>query len=158
MCSEGLVDRTSAEILERHGCADFCINGSGDMALRGPPRPDQLWKVGVHPEDSQALAVVIEGSGRLAIATSATYQRGAHIIDPRVGHPTTELASATVVGPDLALADGYATIVFVLGLDGLEWLDSHSGYEGYLITDEQTTHWTPGFTAYRRHIPSPESR
>lgn len=42
----------------------------------------------------------------------------------RSGDRTTPgaIASATVVGPDLAYADVYATTVFVKGEDGLQWL------------------------------------
>ena len=81
----------------------------------------------------------------LAVATSATYERGAHIIDPRTGEPTTGLASVTVVGPDLALADAFATAAFVMGLDALDWIDGQPDYGLYLITHDGTTHWTRRF-------------
>ncbi|MEQ1787672.1 MAG: FAD:protein FMN transferase, partial [Acidimicrobiales bacterium] len=54
------------------------------------------------------------------------------------------LASATVVGPDLATADAYATAVFVMGIDGLDWIESQPGYDAYLITHADTTHWSSG--------------
>ncbi|WP_395155547.1 FAD:protein FMN transferase [Ilumatobacter sp.] len=140
----------AAEILEQRGCRNFCINAGGDIALRGSPVGDESWTVGIrHPVDDQRLATVVTGSGRLAVATSATYERGAHIINPHTGQPTTDLASVTVVGPDLTLADAYATIVFVMGLDGLEWLEKHPDYDGYVITHDDTTYWTPGFADYR---------
>jgi len=140
----------AAEILEQRGCRNFCINAGGDIALRGSPVGDESWTVGIrHPVDDQRLATVVTGSGRLAVATSATYERGAHIINPHTGQPTTDLASVTVVGPDLTLADAYAPIVFVMGLDGLEWLEKHPDYDGYVITHDDTTYWTPGFADYR---------
>jgi thiamine biosynthesis lipoprotein len=98
---------------------------------------------------SEALALVIEASGPLAIATSATYERGAHIIDPRIGEPTTELASATVVGPDLTVADVYATTLFVMGLDGLKWIEERNGYSAYVVTYDDETFWTPQFNEFR---------
>ena len=64
------------------------------------------------------MAAVVEARGTLAIATSATYERGAHITDPRTGRPAAGLVSSTVVGPDLTFADAYATSLFVMGLDG----------------------------------------
>lgn len=140
----------AAEILERYGCHDFCINAGGDIAIRGNPSGHEPWTVGIrHPLDDHAVALVIDASERLAIATSATYERGAHIIDPHTGLPTTDLASVTVVGPDLTLADAYATIVFVMGIDGLEWLDRHPEYDAFIITHDDMTHWTPGFDRYR---------
>lgn len=140
----------SAHLLEQHGCRNFCINAGGDIALRGTPSFDEIWRVGIrHPDDESTLATVIETAGPLGIATSATYSRGAHLIDPRTGQPTTELASITVVGPDLAAADGYATAVFVMGGAGLDWLAHRPGYEGYVITHDGMTRWTDGFARYR---------
>ena len=143
------IDR-AADILEQHGCKNFCINAGGDIAIRGNPVGDQPWRVGIrHPDDAQSLALVINARRRLGIATSATYERGAHIIDPHSGQYPTDLASVTVVGPDLTLADAYATAVFVMGLDGLAWLARHRDYDAYAITHDDTTHWTNGFVRYR---------
>jgi thiamine biosynthesis lipoprotein len=144
----------SAKILEKHGCHNFCINAGGDIALRGRPSPGEDWLIGIrHPDDSQAMAIVLAGAERLAVATSASYERGAHIIDPRNGQPTTELASATIVGPDLTTADGYATAVYVMGIDGLAWIEDRSGYNAYLITRDDMTYWTSGFDRYR-YVPT----
>ena len=88
---------------------------------------------------------MLDLSGPVAIATSATYERGAHIIDPRTGEPTTALASATVVGPDLGVADAYATAVFVLGAKGLDWIEGQDGYSAYIITHDDTTSWSSEF-------------
>lgn len=140
----------AAEVLESHGCRNFCINAGGDIAIRGNPTANDPWRVGIrHPDLAQSIALVINASSRLGIATSATYERGAHIIDPRTATYTTDLASVTIVGPDLTLADAYATTVFVMGLDGLDWLTRHGGYDGYVITHEDMTYWTDGFTRYR---------
>ncbi len=139
----------AAELIESHGCANFCINAGGDVALRGRPTPDTDWQIGIrHPHDLQSLALVVHGRDRLGIATSATYERGAHIFDPRNGQPTTSLASATVVGPDLTLADAYATAVFVMGLDALEWIKRLPDYSIYLITHDGMTYWSDGFDRY----------
>jgi len=140
----------AAKLLERQRCANFCINAGGDIALRGRPTVDEPWRIGIrHPDDIHAFATVLAVTGPLGVATSATYERGAHIIDPRTGRPTTDLASLTVVGPDLTLADAYATAVFVMGLDGLDWIAAHPEYDAYAITHDGLTTWTPGFERYR---------
>ena len=140
----------AAEILERHGHTNFTVNAGGDIAVRGRPRPDVPWQVGIrHPEEQDQLAMVIDVTGPLGVATSATYERGAHIIDPHSGQPTTELASVTIVGPDLTYADAYATAVFVMGIPGLDWLAKHPDYEGYAITHDAITVSTPGFNRLR---------
>ena len=64
---------------------------------RGRPTADTSWRVGIrHPESTLELATLVTACGPLGVATSATYERGAHIIDPRTHQPTTDLASATV--------------------------------------------------------------
>ena len=143
----------AATILEHAGARNLCINAGGDIALRGTPDADHGWRVGIrHPDEPHLQAVVITLTGTVAIATSATYERGAHIIDPRTGQPTTDLASATVVGADLGIADAYATALFVMGVDGLDWIENQPGYDAYIITHDHTTHWTTGFP---HHVQTP---
>jgi thiamine biosynthesis lipoprotein len=136
----------SAVILESRGLVNFCINAGGDVAIRGRPSAGQPWRVGIrHPTVEDAIATVVEAADRLAIATSATYERGDHIMNPRTGLPAAELASATVVGPDLTVADAYATAAFVMGLEALEWIDDQLDYDVYLIKRDGTTYWSSGF-------------
>lgn len=142
----------AAELLESHGAANFVVNGGGDLAVRGRPSPDEDWGIGVrHPSDIASLAAVIGVHGRTAVATSGTYERGAHIIDPRTGAPTAELASVTIVGTDLTQVDVWATTVFAMGLDGLTWLlDHRPECEGFAITHDGRTFATPGFDVLLR--------
>ena len=143
----------AAHILEAHGHTDFAINAGGDIAIRGHAAPDTPWTVGIrHPDDRDALAMVLDVVGPAAVATSATYERGAHIIDPRTGQPTTELASVTVIGPDLTLVDAYATAVFVMGLQASNGSPGHPGYDAMAITHDARVHSTPGFAAWRRPV------
>jgi thiamine biosynthesis lipoprotein ApbE len=48
------------------------------------------------------------------------------------------------------LADGYATAVYVMGLEGLAWIEKRPGYDAYLITRDNMTHWTAGLDRYRQ--------
>jgi len=141
----------AAEILAAHGHTDFTINAGGDIAIRGHAAPGVPWSVGIrHPDDRDLLAMVLAITGPASVATSATYERGAHIIDPRTGQFTTDLASVTVVGPDLTWTDAYATAVFVMGLDGLDWIAERAGYEAMAITHDATVLSTPGFARWRQ--------
>ena len=137
----------AADILERHGVRNLCLNAGGDIVVRGKPEAGRPWRVGIrHPSRPDRSAAVVELVGRAAIATSATYERGAHIIDPATGEPTAEVASVTVTGPDLTYTDAFATAVFVMGLDGLLWLhERHPGYAGFVITHDELTYATPTF-------------
>jgi thiamine biosynthesis lipoprotein len=141
----------AAEMLSARGANNFCINAGGDIAIRGEAAPGQPWRVGIrHPDHAELSAAVINASGRLAVATSATYERGAHIIDPASGAPIAEVASVTIVGPDLTYADAYATSVFVMGVPGLSWLhDNHPDYAGFLITHDDRALSTQSFDQYR---------
>ena len=144
------IDRAAAD--PRHTRpTDFSINAGGDIALRGRAKPETPWTVGIrHPHDRDKLAIVLEAIGPAAIATSATYERGAHIVDGRTRRPVTELASVTVVGADLTLVDAYATVVFVMGIPGLDWLARHDGFEAMLITHDLQMISTSGFRSWCR--------
>ena len=139
----------AADQLQRAGVANFSINAGGDVLTRGRPEPDALWRVGIqHPWDRMSVAAVV-GATDLAVATSGRYERGEHIIDPRTGTHPHGLMAVTVVGDELALADGYATAAVVLGPEGMEWLAGLGGVEGLGITDDRTVVTTAGFDRYR---------
>lgn len=141
----------AAVILERHGARNFTINAGGDVALRGESSPGEAWRTGIrHPEIADQVAAIISTSGSLAIATSARYERGDHIIDARTGEPATGVTSVTIVGPNLTYVDAYATAVFVMGIEGLTWLmDAHPDHGGFVITNDHRAHSTPVFNRLR---------
>jgi len=145
---KGWAVQRAAETLTSCDCANFCINAGGDVIVRGT-NSGVPWRIGLrHPTSPQSFATVIELSGSFAIATSATYERPDHIIDPNSGRPATVIASATVVGASLTLADAFATTVFVKGTDGLQWLQHrHPDYDGLIIDGHQTLA-TEGFLTH----------
>jgi FAD:protein FMN transferase len=108
------------------------------------------WRVGIaDPLRPGRLALVVEARDR-AVATSGTAERGPHILDPHTGRPAAGLASLTVTGPSLALADAYATAAIAMGPgQARDWTESLEGYEAYAITETGGTWQTPGFA---RHI------
>jgi thiamine biosynthesis lipoprotein len=143
---KGWSAQCAAELLEQRGVRSFFINAGGDVVVRGQHATARPWRVGIrHPESPDSVALVLHASGALAIATSGSYERGAHIVDPRTDHPATGVASATVVGPNLGDADAYATTLAVLGVDGLLWLAEREGYCGCVITPEGTLYSTAEF-------------
>jgi thiamine biosynthesis lipoprotein len=139
----------AAERLAAAGARSFCINAGGDVIARGRPAPDRRWRVGVrHPQGPQRLAAVLAVED-LAVATSGEYERGPHIVDPRTGRRPAGLLSVTVVGPDLALADAYATAAFAMGEDGPEWTATIAGYDAMCVTSDRRVLLTPGFDRHR---------
>ncbi len=143
------VDRTG-DLLAAAGAANFFVNAGGDVVTRGRPAGAGGWRVGIqHPWERDRVAAVLLVNDA-AVATSGRYERGDHVLDPRTGLPATGLASVTVVGPDLGVADAYATAAVVLGPDeGMRWLATRVGYESMGITDDRTVLLTTGFDRYR---------
>jgi thiamine biosynthesis lipoprotein len=140
------VDR-GADLLAAAGARRVCINAGGDVAVRGG-RPEP-WRVGIqHPTERDRVAAVVAVAAG-GIATSGRAERGDHVLDPRTGRPARGLASVTVVGPDLALADGYATAALAMGDDGMAWLAERPDVDGLGITDDGRVLWTVGFDRWR---------
>ena len=108
------------------------VNAAGDIASSGGLGDGTPFRIGVaDPLAPLRLAEVVELTG--AIATSGTYERGEHLIDPRSGRPAARAASASVTGPDLGLADALATALAVAGEAGLALIDRLDGYEALVI-------------------------
>jgi thiamine biosynthesis lipoprotein len=139
----------AAERLAAAGAESFCINAGGDVVTRGRPAPDRLWRVGIrHPTDLARFAAVVAVED-LAVATSGEYERGAHNVDPHTGGRPAGLQSVTVVGPDLATADAYATAAFAMGAGGPAWTATLTGYDAMCITSEHRVVSTQGFARHR---------
>jgi len=132
---KGWSARRAAALLRTAGAEAAMVNAGGDIATFGRPDPDRAWNVGVRdPQRADRLicVAVLEG-GNAALATSGTYERGAHVIDPFTGRPAEGLLSATVVGPDLAMADALATGLLAAGEAGLAFVDALPDYEAWVI-------------------------
>lgn len=128
--------QVASDRLAAGGAVNHCLNAGGDICVRGEPAPGRQWRIGIlHPWEKSKLAWVLAVSDT-AIATSGTYERGPHVINPFTGQGARELRSVTVVGRDLALADAYATTALAMGLPGLEWLAGLDGYESAVLTED----------------------
>ncbi len=120
------------------------VNAAGDIACFGGPGPGRGFRVGVvRPDDRLGLAAVVDVAG--AIATSGTYERGEHLVDPFTRARRAAAASATVTGPDLGLADALATALCAGGAEVLALLDGIDGYEGLTLGPEGARAATAGF-------------
>jgi thiamine biosynthesis lipoprotein len=117
-------DRIAA-VLEARGLGDYMVNVSGEVRARGINADGAPWRIGIERPDGSAPALqyVVPLANR-ALATSGDYRnfferdgrRYSHEIDPHTGAPVAHrLASVSVVHPDCALADAWATALFVLG-------------------------------------------
>ncbi|MFD5483332.1 FAD:protein FMN transferase [Streptomyces hawaiiensis] len=129
-----------AELLRAAGARRFCLNAGGDVIASGGP-----WRVGVrHPEHADRLCTVLDLTDR-AVATSARYERGDHILDGRTGRPATGLLSLTVVAPTLTEADTVATAAFALGVEGIAWAAARDGCEVFAVDAQRRVLRSAGF-------------
>jgi thiamine biosynthesis lipoprotein len=136
---KGWAVQRAAELLRDAGFAAVNVNGAGDIQLFGGPQ-----RIGIRtPHRADLLACVVEIDG--AIATSGLYERGDHLLDPRTGTAATGPQSATVIGPQLWLADALATALFVEGLPGLERIAALDGHSAMLIDADGNMRPSPGF-------------
>jgi len=125
------------------GCGAI-VNAAGDIASFGDLGQGQPFRIGIaDPFSPGRLAEVVYLTG--AIATSGTYERGNHLIDPHSGRPTTRVASASVTGPDLGLADALATAIAVAGEAGLDLIEALDGYEALIIAIDGSRRCTEHF-------------
>jgi thiamine biosynthesis lipoprotein len=143
---KGWAVQRAADSLRAAGVGCFCINAGGDVLAYARPGTDTPWQVGIrHPRDPHAVAYVVDARGELAVATSGLYERGGHIVDPTSGEAPDGVLSVTVVGPDLGLADAYATAAFAMGTAGPAWTLGLDGYEAMTILADEVVVTTPAF-------------
>lgn len=152
---KGWAAQGSLEVLRDANVGGALVNAAGDIASFGGPKEGERFRVGVaDPANPRRLACVVETPG--AIATSGTYERGAHLLDPHSGLPTSRAASATVVGPDLAMADALATALAVAGAQALTIFGDFSSYESLVIASDGTFRMTRGFPLAEKLSATPE--
>jgi thiamine biosynthesis lipoprotein ApbE len=88
-----------------------------------------------------------------AVATSGTYARGAHLLDPHSGLPITTGAAATVVARDAITANALATTLCLVRPEcGLQLVESTPGAEA-LHVESGVVHRTSGFARLEKPLP-----
>lgn len=137
-----------AAYFDQKGIRNYMIEIGGEIVVKGN-NPKQLpWSIGINKpvEDSLAqsheLQTILQVTD-IAMATSGNYRnfyykdgkKYAHTIDPRTGYPVQHsLLSATVLAPDCATADAYATSFMVLGADSaMAICKRHPELQAYFI-------------------------
>jgi thiamine biosynthesis lipoprotein len=138
-------ERAAAE-LARWGVAAALINAGGDIVTFGQREPGRPWQVGIRdPRRAHRMDAVVPVDG--AIATSGAYERPGEVLDPYTGRPAQRLRAATVVGPELGLADALATGLLAAGTDGLRHVAAVPGYSARIVGPGGVVRVSPGFPA-----------
>ncbi len=111
--------------LQRMGIDSFLAEATGELKAVGRKPDGSPWRVALElpREDRQVARQVIAVQG-LAVSTSGDYRqyfedngrRYSHTFDARLGRPVEhDLASVTVLDASALLADGYSTLLLILG-------------------------------------------
>ncbi|HVY67341.1 MAG TPA: FAD:protein FMN transferase [Patescibacteria group bacterium] len=144
---KGWAIRSAANLLAAAGSQDFFVEAGGDVQASRPPGAAP-WTVGIRNPFAGAEIIKVLKITSQGVATSGTYERGQHIYNPhRPGQALDEIASLTVVGPDVYEADRFATAAFAMGRQGIEFI-ARRGLEGYQVDRQGKAAFTPGLEKY----------
>lgn len=127
----------AVDVLRRLDVRNAVVGVGGDAQCIGRASDDRPWRIAVQdPRRSHAIVAMLDASD-LAVASSGTAERGDHIWQGE-SDPVGDLLSFTVIGPDIAEADAYATIGFAMGEPGMAWVRGHEGYRSVAIRTDGT--------------------
>ncbi|MDZ7634514.1 MAG: FAD:protein FMN transferase [Bacteroidales bacterium] len=139
------------DLLKLAGIDECLVEVGGEVRTAGDKR-GAGWHVGIDtPADGNFIpGAELQAKVRLdnrALATSGNYRRFfvedgvkySHTIDPRTGYPVRHtLLSATVIAPECAIADAWATACMVAGTGAaIAMIERYDFIEGYLIFSDE---------------------
>ncbi len=142
--------------MKQAGLDGGMVEIGGDLSLFGTGPESGSWRVAIRspfedrPWGELAIAEgAVCSSGGYARSSEIEGRRYSHILDPRSGRPLVEGQSVTVIAPDAATADVWATALSVLGSKGLELLPDEGEIEALVVSGEPEAYRataTPGFS------------
>ena len=133
-----------AEMAVAAGIKRLHINAGGDLTMRGGLDDEHPWMIGIqHPKKAGSIAAVIPIRDG-AVASSGTYERGAHIYDASTHAIAIGALATSVFGPDGGLADALATALMVAGRDGASWFlkPELAEYGCWVVNRHAETTWS----------------
>ena len=133
-----------ADLALSRGIPRLNINAGGDLTLRGGMDESTPWMIGIqHPNKAGSIAAVIPIRDG-AVASSGTYERGAHIFDSSNSSIAVGALATSVYGPDGGLADALATALMVAGRDGAHWFlkPELAEYGCWVVDRHSETTWS----------------
>jgi thiamine biosynthesis lipoprotein len=134
------VDR-AVRVLERGGASGGLVDAGGDLRFFGTKPGGRRWRIALaHPRKAGTLIEIGEMPLH-SVATSGDYERFFeadgrryhHLLDPRTGYPSRRAVSATVWARTCMDADMLSTTLFVMGPDGIPWIQGLDEVEGWVI-------------------------
>ena len=133
--AQGYTADAIGELLDRRECPSYLVEVGGEVRVGRRKPDDRRWRVGIEAPDGDArwqTTLLLDDAG---VSTSGDYhdyfesggRRYSHTMDPRIGQPVADdLAAVTVIDASAMRADGYATLLDVLGpRDGYAFAETH---------------------------------
>ena len=149
--------------LKSQGIENYLVDIGGEVLGKGQKPDGSPWIVGIENPAADSISERNVSTkvrlSNMAVSTSGNYRkyriengvRYSHTIDPHTGYPVTHsLLSVTVLAPDCATADAFATSFMVMGLEKSKaFIEKNPGLEAFFIYSEEnsiySTYATKGF-------------
>ena len=146
---KGWAIRNATNMIRSAGFPNYFVEAGGDIQSGGVNSEGSEWRVGIRsPFEMNDIIKVVTPRGK-GIATSGSYVRGQHIYNPKApAQPIEGVVSLSVIGPDILEADLIATAAFAMGVDGIYFIESLPGFEGYMVNAQGIATQTTGFGEY----------
>ncbi len=144
--AKGYIVDEGVNRLVEYGFSNVLVEAGGDLVAGGRQGFDGGWKIGIQsPRRRSERLVARFDAFDEAVATSGDYMQPFtadfaqhHILNPKTGRSSPALASATVIAPNLAIADAMATALMVMEpAKGLA-LVRELGLRALLVTKDMT--------------------
>ena len=138
------------------------INLGGNVVTIGSKPNDNKFAVGItNPSDTNKNLFTVFASGE-SVVTSGDYERFYtvngkrynHIIDAKLGIPSDENKSATIISSNSALADALSTALFIMNYkNGINLINSLENCEAVVVDKTGEQHFSRGF---KKHLENEE--
>ena len=133
--AQGYTADALGELLDRRECSSYLVEVGGEVRIGRRKPGDGLWRVGIEAPDGDPRGPIVLLLDDAGVSSSGDYhdyfeaegRRYSHTMDPRSGQPVAhDLAAVTVIDASAMWADGYATLLDVLGpQDGYRFAETH---------------------------------
>jgi thiamine biosynthesis lipoprotein len=151
--AKGYIIDQAVRALRGAGFPQVLVEAGGDLYAAGKAQR-RPWRVGLQAPRSEAGSLLGSfGIQDRALATSGDYIHNYsadfmqhHILDPRTGFSSRELASVTVLAPTATQADGLSTALMVMAPEeGQRLVEALPNVEALFVTKAQRLRGTGGF-------------
>lgn len=136
---KGLACDRAIEILKAAGITSAMVHaGMSTINALGTPPGQAGWEVKLRSPVSKDVAVLTVLLKDESMSTSATYEKGRHIIDPRTKRPAdSKVTSASSFAPTGVESDAVTKCFFILGREGAaRYMRAHKQVRAFLCDPE----------------------